>query len=128
MNRRGLPCILAAVGLLFTVAGAAASSKPSEAELAAITARGVLLAEYDTAAWQATDAVKAAHPVDRRMGRYIARKTEAGWIVDFGRLNEAGGTFLVAYEAVQTASLSKYEVKGRKRALFWVACWNIKTP
>lgn len=112
MNRRSLPCILAAVGLFFTVGDAAASSKPSEAELAAITTRGVLLAEYDTAAWQATDAVKTAHPVEGRMGRYIARKTEAGWVVDFGRLNEAGDKFLVAYEAVQTASLSKYEVKG----------------
>ena len=112
MNRRGLPCILAAVGLFFTVAEAAASSKPAEAELAAITARGVLLAEYDTAAWQATDAVKAAHPVKGRMGRYIGRKTEAGWIVDFGRLNETGDKFLVSYEAVQTAGLSKYEVKG----------------
>ncbi|MGA7896316.1 MAG: hypothetical protein WCA49_24075, partial [Candidatus Sulfotelmatobacter sp.] len=111
MNRRGLPCILAAVGLFFTVA-AAASNKPSKAELAAITARGVLLAEYDTAAWQATDAVKTARPVDGRMGRYIGRKTEAGWVVDFGRLNETGDKFLVAYEAVQTAGLSKYEVKG----------------
>jgi hypothetical protein len=68
MNRRGLLCILAAVGLLFAVVESVASSKPSKAELAAITARGVLLAEYDTAAWQATDAVKAAHPVDGRMG------------------------------------------------------------
>jgi hypothetical protein len=32
--------------------------------------------------------------------------------VDFGRLNETGDKFLVAYEAVQTAGLSKYEVKG----------------
>jgi hypothetical protein len=111
MNRRGLACILAAVGLFFTAAEAAASSKPSEAELAAITARGVLLAEYDDAAWQATDAVKAAHPVEGRMGRYIGRKTEAGWVIDFGRLNEAGDKFLVAYEAVQTAGSSRYEVK-----------------
>lgn len=111
MNRRCLPWILATVGLFCTVAEAAALSKPSEAELAAITTRGVLLAEYDTAAWQATDAVKAAHPVESRMGRYIARKTNAGWVADFGRLNEAGDKFLVAYEAVQTVSLSKYEVK-----------------
>ena len=111
MNRRGLACILAAVGLFFTAAEAAASSKPSEAELAAITARGVLLAEYDDAAWQATDAVKAAHPLEGRMGRYIGRKTEAGWVIDFGRLNEAGDKFLVAYEAVQTAGSSRYEVK-----------------
>jgi hypothetical protein len=67
--------------LLVATAEAHASNKPSEAELAAITARGVLLAEYDTAAWQATDAVQAAHPVEGRVGRYIARKTDAGWVV-----------------------------------------------
>jgi hypothetical protein len=94
------------------VAGATASPKPSPRELAAITARGVLLAEYDTAAWQATDAVKAVHPVEGRVGRYIARKTDAGWVVDFGRLNEAGDKFLVAYEAVQTGNAALFEVRG----------------
>ena len=58
---------LAILTLLVVIAEAQASSKPSEAELAAITARGVLLAEYDTAAWQATDAVQAAHPVEGRV-------------------------------------------------------------
>lgn len=106
-----MACILAAVGVLFLITEAAASSKPSAAELAAITARVVLLAEYDTAAWQATDAVKAARPVEGRMGRYIARKTETGWVVDFGRLNEARDNFLVAYEAVQVGSPAKFEVR-----------------
>ncbi len=102
-------CQLAILVLLFATAEAQASSKPSEAELAAITARGVLLAEYDTAAWQATDAVQAAHPVEGRVGRYIGRKTDAGWVVDFGRLNQAQEKFLVAYEAVQVSA--KFEVK-----------------
>jgi hypothetical protein len=95
----------------FAAAGARASSKPSDAELAAITARGVLLAQYDTAAWQATDAVTAMHPIEGRIGRYIARKTETGWVVDFGRLNEAGDKFLVAYEAVQSGSPARFEVR-----------------
>jgi hypothetical protein len=69
--------------LLLTTLAAKTSSKPSDAELAAITARGVLLAEYDTAAWQATDAVTAAHPRERT-NLYIARKTDTGWIVDLG--------------------------------------------
>jgi len=72
MKRRGLPCILAAVGLFFTVGDAAASSKPSEAELAAITTRGVLLAEYDTAAWQATDAARAWERVRSRAGAPVS--------------------------------------------------------
>jgi hypothetical protein len=100
---------LAILTLLVAIAAAQASSKPSEAELAAITARGVLLAEYDTAAWQATDAVQATHPVEGRSGRYIARKIDAEWVVDFGRLNQAQDKFLVAYEAVQVSA--KFQVK-----------------
>ena len=95
-------CQFAIIALLFTTVEAQASNKPSDAELAAITQRGVLLAEYDTAAWQASDAVTAAHPAESRANLYIARKTDAGWIVDFGRLNEAGDKFLLAYEVVQT--------------------------
>jgi hypothetical protein len=68
MFRNRFGCQLAIFTLLLATAEARASSKPSEAELAAITARGVLLAEYDTAAWQATDAVQAAHPVEGRVG------------------------------------------------------------
>lgn len=49
---------LAILMLLVAITEAQASSKPSEAELTAITARGVLLAEYDTAAWQATTPCK----------------------------------------------------------------------
>src|ERR1700737_2666631 len=52
---------LAILTLLFATVDAKTSSKPSKTELAAITARGVLLAEYDSAAWQATDAVQATH-------------------------------------------------------------------
>ncbi|MFZ0772363.1 MAG: hypothetical protein WAN08_13175 [Candidatus Sulfotelmatobacter sp.] len=111
MLRLRFGCQFAILVLLFATPEAQASSKPSEAELAAITARGVLLAEYDTAAWQATDTVQAAHPVEGRVGRYIARKTDAGWVVAFGRLNEAGNKFLLAYEAVQTANAAQFEVR-----------------
>src|SRR5450631_3054435 len=77
--------------------------KPSDSELAAITDRGVLLAGYDQAAANATDAVQATHPPDGKVTRYIAHKTDAGWVVDFGRLNETHDKFLVVYEATQTA-------------------------
>jgi hypothetical protein len=86
-----------------------ATSKPSTAELAAITERGRMLAEYDTAAWQATDALMAAHPKTEPSGRYIAHKSPAGWVVDFGRLNPSGDKFLVVYEAVQAGS--QYKVR-----------------
>jgi hypothetical protein len=96
---------------LFSAGVAAASSRPSDDALAAITARGVLLAGYDAAAWQSTDAATATHPSEGLIERYIARKTDAGWVVDFGRLNGSGDKFLVAYEAVQTGSSARYEVK-----------------
>jgi hypothetical protein len=97
--------------MLFSVGVAAASSRPSNDALAAITARGVLLAGYDAAAWQSTDAVTATHPSKGLIERYMARKTDAGWVVDFGRLNGSGDRFLAAYEAVQTGSPARYEVK-----------------
>ena len=90
---------------------AKASPKPPASELVAITARGKMLAAYDTAAWQATDAITTAHPKANLSGRYIARLTEAGWVVDFGRLNDAGDNFLVAYEATQTHSSARFEIR-----------------
>jgi len=90
-------------------AGAKASSKPSDADLAAITARGRLLAEYDAAAWHATDAVLATDPKEGSSNRYIGHKTEAGWVVDFGRLSAIGDKFLVVSEAVQTGG--EYKVR-----------------
>jgi hypothetical protein len=104
--------ICTVVVMLLLPPGANASSKPSVSELAAITVRGRMLAEYDKAAWKATDAVMAIHPKANPSGRYIARKTGAGWVVDFGRLNANGSKFLVAYEAVQTGIPAHFEVRG----------------
>lgn len=106
------PHLLVTIALLLMVPNTRASRKPANAELAAITKRGILLAEYDSAAWQAFDALKATHPVEGRVGRYIARKVEVGWLVDFGRLNEAGDKFLLAYEAIRTGNTAQFEVKG----------------
>jgi hypothetical protein len=113
MNCKGLFSVIFAVTVVsfFLSADAQTSRRPSAAELAAITERGRMLAEYDTAAWQATDAVTAAHPKADSTGRYIARKTLAGWVVDFGRLNGTGDRFLVAYEATQTGSQAHFEVR-----------------
>jgi hypothetical protein len=36
----------------------------------------------------------------------------AGWVVDFGRLNEAGDKFLLAYEAAQTGNAAQFDVRG----------------
>ncbi len=101
--------LLAALALLISAVVANALQKPTSAELAAITDRGGLLAEYDAAAWHATDSVLGAHPKEGASKRYIARKTEAGWVVDFGRLSTAGDKFLVVSEAVQAGE--QYTVK-----------------
>jgi hypothetical protein len=78
------------------------STIPSPEELAAITARGTMLAGYDQAAWHATDAVQLTQPIAGKIQRYIARQTAIGWTVDFGRLSPDGTKFLTAYEAIQT--------------------------
>jgi hypothetical protein len=83
----------------------------SDSDLAAITARGRLLAAYDTAAWHATDAVLALKPAQGVVGRYIARKTDAGWMVAFGRFNPAKDAFLISYEATQGSESKTFTVK-----------------
>jgi hypothetical protein len=98
--------------LVCTSSISAQKSKPlSDSELAAITARGQILAEYDTASWHATDAVKALNPTEGSVRRYIARKTEAGWVVVFGRFNETEDGFLIVYEANQRSGSPEFTVK-----------------
>jgi hypothetical protein len=100
------------IAVLFSVPLALAqNSKPLTAsELAAITARGRLLADYDTASWHATDAVLALKPAQGTVGRYIARKTDAGWVVVFGKFNEAKDAFLIVYAATQGSDLLHFVV------------------
>ena len=83
----------------------------SESELAATSARGRMLYEYDQAAWHATDAVIATKPPRELLGRYIALKSDAGWAVAFGRLNEKKDAFLVAAMVTEGASLQQFTVK-----------------
>jgi hypothetical protein len=98
--------------LLFSGLLSAQASKPiSVQELAATTARGRMLAEYDAASWHATDAVLALNPVKGSIGRYIAEKTDVGWVVLFGKFSDAKDAFLVAYEAVQGSSPDQFTVK-----------------
>src|ERR1700722_19913536 len=92
-------CILAASCAIARGASLPASSP--NAELLGVTERGRLLAEYDSAASHATDAVLATHPKEGTSNRYIAHKTGAGWVVDFGKLDATGGNFMVSSEATQ---------------------------
>jgi hypothetical protein len=112
MNYKGNIRLLLMIVVFFLMPiCATASGKPTSGELIAITERGRLLAQYDAAAWRATDAVLATYPKTDPSGRYIAHETGAGWLVDFGRLNSTSGKFLVDYEAVQTGSPARFVVK-----------------
>jgi hypothetical protein len=80
-------------------------------ELAAISDRGRDLAGYDAATWHASDAVQAKQPKEGSVVRYIARKTDKGWVVAFGRLDEKREKFLIAYEATQGDKPDVFDVK-----------------
>lgn len=103
--------LMLAVLLSATVVSAQRNAPGTPAELAEITERGRLLFGYDVAAWHASDAVVALSPPQGSVARYIARKTDAGWVVAFGRFNEKRDKFLVAYEATQGASPTEFKVR-----------------
>ena len=103
------------VGLILVLAclsSAVAQRKEpgSEAELKAISERGRLLWEYDTAAWYSTDAVLALSPAEGTVKRYICKKSADGWVVAYGRFNEKHDRFLIVYEAVQGSTPKDFKV------------------
>lgn len=89
----------------------AKDKKEGNVVLPDVTARGRALYEYDQAAWHATDALRATHPPTQPGRRYIASKSDAGWSVVFGHLNDQRDRFLVEYEAIQGATLQEFSVK-----------------
>src|SRR5579863_1603789 len=103
--------------IIFTLGFCALSIAPQSVtpsvadQLAAVTARGRLLAEYDVASWHSTDAVQAIHPVESDVEGYVAQKTDKGWVVEYGKLSENRDRFLIAYEATQAGAADKFDVK-----------------
>jgi len=109
-----MPKRLAIVSLVLILSSLsfAGKKKPeSDPVMPDVTARGRALYEYDQAAWHATDAVQALHPPDQLVGRYLALKSDKGWAVVFGRLNDQHDRFLIGYEATQGSSLQEFSVK-----------------
>jgi len=58
--------------------------------------------------------------------RYIARKTDAGWVVVFGRFDDTKDAFLIVYEATQRSGSTAFDVKTydppqRDTGFFYVA-------
>ncbi|HVG32063.1 MAG TPA: hypothetical protein VM911_03255 [Pyrinomonadaceae bacterium] len=104
--------ISAFIILLCVSTGSAQRNSPaSQAELAEITERGRQLAAYDMAAWYSTDAVMALKPDESSVTRYVANKTDSGWTVAYGRLNEKRDRFLIVYEATQGATPKEFATK-----------------
>ncbi len=90
-----------AVCLSLGVSFSAAESKDKDLDtyLAGVTERGRALYAYDQAAWHGTDAFLALHPDRAGLAHYICRKPASGWVVSFGKWNEAHDRFFVVYEA-----------------------------
>jgi len=91
------------------VAFAEKTAPLSKEQLAEISARGRMLAEYDEVASQATDAVMATHPKQDNGTRFVCRKADATWTCVFGRL--AADKLLIDYEALRGASTNEFQVK-----------------
>jgi hypothetical protein len=102
--------LLAILGLAIVGIAAQTVTAPSTAELAEITERGRALAEYDQAAWHATDAVQTANPRTVEGQHYIAKKENERWTVVFGALNRDKSRFLIGYEAEQLAKPKEFKV------------------
>jgi hypothetical protein len=104
--------VTASLILFFTCISFAGKKKPEpDPVMPDVTARGRALYEYDQAAWHASDSLQATHPAKDTLGRYIAHKSDAGWTVAFGHLNDQRDKFLVGYEATQGASPQDFAVK-----------------
>jgi len=99
-----LPCALLAQD-------ARKETAPSPAQLAATTARGRMLADYDVAAWHATDAVETLKPDHAAAPLYLARKVGGKWEVVFGRPSPERDKFLILYRASQGATPEEFSVK-----------------
>jgi len=86
------------------------AAAPTAQELIAITERGILLNEYDQAAWHASDAAQTANPKTVEGQHYIAKKENGRWNVVFGKLTADKNLFAIHYEAVQQAKPQEFRV------------------
>jgi len=87
------------------------STPPSDADLAAVSSRGRMMAAYDASAWRATDAVSSLNPDKAAAPFYIARKSGDSWEVAFGRLSSEHDRFTIVYLASQAAGATQLTVK-----------------
>lgn len=106
-----MPKSLLLIGLLLLSASLADARKKSEPQAAAfpeITARGRMLADYLTVAARARQAVLGLNFPTNSVTHYVAQKQDSGWVVAFGRYNEKGDQFQIAFEATPGASPEEF--------------------
>ncbi|MBS1839882.1 MAG: hypothetical protein JSS69_11760 [Acidobacteria bacterium] len=107
--------VFCAICLFTAICAASANAQkaepPSVQELMAISERGILLNEYDQAAWHASDAVQTANPKTIEGQRWVAKKENDKWTVAFGKLNAEKTAFEIHYEAVQQTKPQEFSVK-----------------
>ena len=106
--------ILASLHTLLTALATCVQAQwdPPDTLLTGITARGRFLAEYDQAAWHATDAVMSFKPEPQAAGLMLAvRRADGRWEVLFGWLTTASDTFYVTYHAEPTNRSDSFVVQ-----------------
>ncbi len=113
---RSFLCVAAFLAAAAPCGFAQTVSPPPATELNAITERGILLNEYDQAAWHASDAVQTANPKTTEGQRYIAKKENGKWIVVFGKLMVDKSLFQIYYEAAQRAKPQEFSVSAENAA------------
>ena len=93
---------LALVALVAAAVPVHGQTPPTDSTLAAITARGRMLQQYDIAAWHGGDAIMALHPQPGEVTVSVAvRNPDGSWLVNYGRLSEKKDTFYITYRATQ---------------------------
>ena len=104
--------LLLAVFILTSILPASAKKRPQPPDpaWAGITARGRMLAEYDAAIITASRELKGKHTANDRGSLYLARKTDAGWVVAYGRRSDSGDKFLIADWATPGANPQELSV------------------
>jgi hypothetical protein len=105
---------------------------PSTEELAAITARGRALAEYEISAAKASNALIASHPPIGSFSRYVGQKVNSEWLVAFGEMNAARDAFTVTYQVAVgkkagEVSVKKVALPREDRGFYFLAARAIDT-
>ncbi len=105
----GRACLCLTVACLLISQSGRAKDKekpPTSEELAAISARGKLLAQYDQIAWHATDKLLEQHVAEGLVRGYIVEFKEKDWVIAFGRLTEDRTGLIVEFQATTSPDLS----------------------